>query len=81
MGGKMGREARVRSRSNARNKRQMKFQGSKATVLTISEAAKAVECWHFDDKGKEIVYEGVEGFVAEHPPREMGHRLQFIVDE
>ena len=48
---------------------------------TISETADAVQCRHLDDESKQVVDECVEGLVAEHAPRQMGHRLEFVVDE
>ena len=50
-------------------------------ILTVSEAADAVHGGHLNDKGKHVVNEGVESFVGEHSPGEMGHRLQLVVDE
>ena len=41
--------------------------------LTISEAAYSVHGGHLDDKGKHIIYEGVECLVSEHPPGKVGH--------
>ena len=36
---------------------------------------------HGDDEGKEIIDEGVESFVHKSSPRQMGNRLQFIIEE
>ena len=47
----------------------------------ISEASDSVHGWHFDDKCENVVDECVERFVGHHPPRQMGHRLQLIVDK
>lgn len=47
----------------------------------VSEASYPVHHGHLDDKGKQVIDEGVEGFVGEHPPREVSHRLHFVVDE
>ena len=49
--------------------------------LTISETAQAVQSWHFDDKGEDVIDESVEGFVGQHAPGQVGHRLQLVVDE
>ena len=48
---------------------------------TVSEATDAVQRRHLDDEGKQVVNECVQGFVAEHAPRQMGHRLEFVIDE
>lgn len=48
---------------------------------TISETSYSVHHGHLDDKGKQVVDKCIEGFVREHPPGEVGHRLQFVVDE
>lgn len=42
-------------------------------MLTISKAAKPIESWHFDDKGKEIINKCVECLVCHHTPRQMSH--------
>lgn len=47
----------------------------------ISEAADAVEQWHADDEGEQIVNECVQGLVGEHTPWQVGNRLEFVVDE
>lgn len=49
--------------------------------LTISEASYSVHHGHLDDKGKQVIDERVQSLVGEHPPREVGHRLHFVVDE
>ena len=49
--------------------------------LTISEAANTIQCGHLNDKGKEVIDEGVEGLVSEHTPWKVSHRLQLVVDE
>lgn len=49
--------------------------------LTISETAKSIQCWHFDDKRKDVINESVESLVGEHSPREVGYRFEFVVDE
>jgi len=54
---------------------------TKVLPLTISKTAYPVECGHLDDECEDVVDEGVEGFVGEHPPRQVGHRLQLVVDE
>lgn len=36
---------------------------------------------HFDDKGKQIVNEGVDGFVRHCSPVQMSNGLQFVVDK
>ena len=36
---------------------------------------------HRDQHREEVVNECVEGFVREHAPRQVGHRLESIVDE
>lgn len=48
---------------------------------TISEAAYPVHHGHLDDEGKQVINEGIESLVGEHPPREVGHRLHLVVDE
>lgn len=48
---------------------------------TISETAYSVHHGHLDDEGKQVIDKRVESFVGEHPPGQVGHRLQFIVDE
>lgn len=47
----------------------------------ISEASYPVHHGHLDDKGKQVINEGIESLVGEHPPWEVGHRLHFVVDE
>ena len=36
--------------------------------LTVPEAAKAIQGWHFDYEGKEVIDEGVQCLVGEHTP-------------
>ena len=50
-------------------------------ALTISETANSVHHWHFDDKGKHVINEGIEGLVRQHPPGKMCHRLELVVDK
>ena len=45
------------------------------------EAADAVHGWHLDDKSKDVIDEGVQSFVGQHAPGQVGHRLQLVVDE
>jgi len=49
--------------------------------LTISQTAYPVEGGHLDDECEDVVDEGVEGLVGEHPPGQVSHRLQLVVDE
>lgn len=37
-------------------------------LFTISEDRETVQHWHFDDKGKEIVDDGVEELISHLPP-------------
>ena len=37
--------------------------------LTVSQTAYPVKGGHLDDKGKDIINEGVEGLIGQHPPR------------
>lgn len=48
---------------------------------TVSETAYPVHHGHLDDEGKQVIDKCVERFIREHPPGQMGHRLQFVVDE
>lgn len=48
---------------------------------TVSETAYPVHHGHLDDEGKQVVDKRVERFIREHPPGQMGHGLQFVVDE
>ena len=48
---------------------------------TISEAAQSVQCRHLDHKCKQVIDEGVESLVRHHTPRQVGHRLEFVVDK
>lgn len=48
---------------------------------TVSEASYSVHHRHLDDKGKQVIDERVQGLVGEHPPREVGHGLHFVVNE
>ena len=41
----------------------------------VPEAANAVQRGHLDDEGKQVVNEGVDGFVGQHAPREVRHGL------
>lgn len=47
----------------------------------VPQAADPVHNRHLDDKGKQVVDEGVEGLVGEHAPGQVGHRLELVVDE
>ncbi len=47
----------------------------------VTEASDTVEGRHLDDERKQIIDERVERFVDERAPRQMSHRLEFIVDE
>lgn len=47
----------------------------------ISEASYPVHHGHLDDEGKQVVNEGIESLVGEHPPREVGYGFHFVVDE
>ena len=49
--------------------------------LTIAKTPDAIHCRHFDDECEHVIDECVEGLVREHPPGEMGHRLQLVVDK
>ena len=57
------------------------WQITKVLPLTISKTAYPVEGGHLDDECEDVVDEGVEGLVGEHPPGQVGHRLQLVVDE
>lgn len=59
----------------------MLFPHQHRSKHTISETSYSVHHGHLDDKGKQVVDKRIEGFVGEHPPGEVGHRLQFVVDE
>lgn len=41
--------------------------------LTIPEDRESVQKGHFDDKGKEVVYDGVKELVGHLPPGQVGH--------
>ena len=47
----------------------------------LPETSNPVHGGHLDDEGKDVVNEGVQCLVGHHPPRQMSHRLQFVVDE
>lgn len=47
----------------------------------VPEASKSIHGRHFDDESKDVVDEGIEGFVGQHSPGQVSHRLQFVVDE
>jgi hypothetical protein len=47
----------------------------------VSEASDAVHGGHLDDEGEDVVDERVEGFVGQHPPGQVSHRLELVVDE
>lgn len=49
--------------------------------LTVSKTPQSIKHWHLDDKCKQIVYKRVECFVSHHPPGQVCHRFQFVVDE
>lgn len=49
--------------------------------LTVPQAADPVHDGHLDDKGEQVVDEGVEGLVGEHAPGEVRHGLELVVDE
>ena len=40
-----------------------------------------MHCRHFNNKGKHVINECVEGFIHERFPWQMGHRLQLVVQE
>ena len=46
----------------------------------ISEHAEAVEPWHLDDKGKEVINDGVQELVGHLAPGQGSHTLQLVVD-
>lgn len=71
---------RAFTKINSRHKHEKEWPCG-VTALTISETAQAVERGHFDDKGEDVIDESVERFVGQHAPWEVGHRLQFVVDE
>ncbi len=50
-------------------------------MRTVSEASESIERWHFDDEGEQIVDEGVQSLIRQHPPRKMRNGLEFVVDE
>ena len=50
-------------------------------ILTITETTYSVQGGHFNDKGKHVIDECVESFIRQHTPRQMRHRLHFIVDK
>ena len=54
---------------------------SNVESLTVTETPDTIEGRHLDDEGKQVVNEGVESLVAEHAPREVSNRLEFVVDE
>lgn len=66
-------------RSNYYNQTPLKQKYK--TSLTISEASYPVHHGHLDDEGEQVIDEGIESFVCEHPPWEVSHRLHFVVDE
>lgn len=53
----------------------------KIQTRTISETTYSVHHWHLDDKGKQVIYKGIQGLVGEHPPGKMSYWLHFVVDE
>lgn len=52
-----------------------------APRLTVPQAADPVHNRHLDDKGKQVIDEGVEGLVGEHAPGQVGYGLELVVDE
>jgi hypothetical protein len=38
-----------------------------------------MQCWHFDDKCKKIINDGVKELVCHLPPWKMCHRLQLVI--
>ena len=47
----------------------------------VTEAAYAVHCGHLDDKGEQIVYEGIAAFVDEKFPGQVRHGLELVINE
>ena len=61
--------------------RSQKEKESKLEARTITEASNAIEGGCFNDKGEEIINEGVQSLVSQHAPGQVGHRLELVVDE
>ena len=66
-----------------RGEEHVNYEGtnSREDRPTISEAAQSVQCRHLDHKCKQVIDEGVESLVRHHTPRQVGHRLEFVVDK
>ena len=83
-----GREEKRRGKQRGEREKERQFvlvcninKQCREQALTIPEASDTVHGGHFDDKGKHVIDECVEGLVGEHSPWEVGHRLQLVVDE
>ena len=50
-------------------------------ICTITETAKSIEKRHPDHERKQVVDERVQSLVRQHSPRQMCHRLEFVVDK
>ena len=53
----------------------------KSPVNECRRQKKVLHQGHLDDEGEDVVDEGVEELVGEHPPGQMRHALQLVVDE
>lgn len=47
----------------------------------VAKASNAIHGGHANHEREDVVDERVEELVREHPPRQMRHRLQLVVDE
>ncbi len=55
------------------------FENEKNEI--ISETTDSMQYWHLDNEGEEVIDEGVEGLVGQHPPGQVRYRLHLVVDE
>lgn len=55
-------------------------ESRKGCSLLLPEHAESMQCWHLDNKGKQIIDDGVEELVCHLTPGQVRNTLQLVVE-